>query len=136
MRQAVSTKDVLCMFRYRSYKTIEDLQKERNVNNNTLRFDGQIKWRKGGNIIQWSSHNQNAKAGTTIEHIAKAVFGDGNADTNDQCRFELFLFARQGPRLAQFKLVKQIIMEDLWSALTTVFGYPTFDTEKIERPNK
>ncbi|KAN0086359.1 hypothetical protein V8E54_000047 [Elaphomyces granulatus] len=106
-------------------KTIEDLQKERNANNNTLRFDGQIKWRKGGNIIQWSSRNENAKAGTTIEHIAMAVFGDENADTNDQCRFELFLFAGQGPRLAQFKLVKQIIMEDLWSALIIVLGSPS-----------
>jgi hypothetical protein len=61
-------------------KIIEDLQKERNnANNNMLRFDGRIKWRKGSNVIQWSSRNENAEAGTTIEHIAKAVFGDGNA---------------------------------------------------------
>ena len=102
------------------------------MDNNTLKSDGQIKWRKGGNIIQWSSR-EDAKAGTTIEHIKMAVFWNGNADTNDQCRFELFLFAGQAPRLAQFKLVEQIIMEYLWSALIIVFGYLMLDTEKIEK---
>jgi hypothetical protein len=88
------------------------------VENGELRFDGQIKWRKGGNTLQWSLRN--------MDVTKKAVFGNGDTTTNDDCREELALFTRTERRLGQFEIVKPVIYR-LWQALIDEFGYPTLE---------
>jgi len=95
-----------------------------------LIFNGQIKWRKGGNTIQWSERTVDARRGLTIKSIKKVVFGSGNQETNKQCHFGIISFAIKGQRAVQFEIIRDI-MEALWEGLIAVFGYPTFEKGKF-----
>ena len=83
-----------------------------------LKFDGQIKWCKGKNTLQWSE---------SIKSIKKAGFKSGNPTTNLECIGEMYYFASTKQRREQFQLVEQIIMNQLWPALIDKFGYPTME---------
>jgi hypothetical protein len=95
------------------------------MENGKLRFDGQIKWRKGENTLQWSEHHEDATTGRLIESTAKAVFGSGDLTTDRECRGEILMFALTEQRAEQFQMVRHIIMNQLWQALIDAFGYPT-----------
>lgn len=87
--------EVLCMFR--------------SMRGGKPTFNGQIKWRKGGNTIQWSERTVDARRGLVIESIKKAVFGSGNQGTNRQCKFRMILFATEGQRAVQFEMIRNIM---------------------------
>ena len=93
-------------------------------------FNGQIKWRKGGNTIQWSERTVDARRGLVIESIKKAVFGSGNQETNRLCQSRMLSFTTRGQRAVQYEMI-QDIMEALWEGLIAVFGYPTFEKEEF-----
>ena len=52
------------------------------MENDQLRFDGQIKWWKGEDTLQWSALKPGATTGKRVE---KAVFKSGNPATNLEC---------------------------------------------------
>jgi hypothetical protein len=55
------------------------------MENGELRFDGQIKWYKGKNTLQWSMYNKNVKTGRPALSTYKVVFGNGDLATDGQC---------------------------------------------------
>ena len=95
------------------------------MKNDKLRFDGQIKWCKGENTLQWSALHEEATTGRLIETIEKAVFKSGDPITNLECRRQILLFGGREQRVEQFQMVRHIIMDKLWQALIDAFGYPT-----------
>jgi hypothetical protein len=95
------------------------------MENDQLRFDGQIKWLKGEGTLQWSALKPGATTGKRITSVQKAVFKSGNPATNLKCLKQILSFARQEQRREQFQLVKHIIIDQLWPALIDHFGYPT-----------
>src|SRR5271156_5469707 len=94
------------------------------MENGELRFDGQIKWCKGENTIQWSAPEKHSTKGRSIMSIQKAVFGSGDLATNKACRNQILSFGSQKQRVEQFLMVEPIIFR-LWQALIDAFGYPT-----------
>ena len=111
-------------------KRSEDLLRAKEHARRQPTFDGQIKWRKGGNTIQWSERTVDARRGLVIESIEKAVFGSGNQGTNGQCQFRMISLATKGQRAVQFEMIRDII-EALWEGLIAVFSYPTFEKEEF-----
>src|SRR5271155_5391254 len=77
-------------------------QERRTVENGELRFNGQIKWSKGENTIQWSAPQKNPTPGRPNMSIQKAVFGSGDSTTNKVCRQQILSFASRKKRLEQF----------------------------------
>jgi len=60
----------------------------------------------------------------------KAVFQqDGTKNTDRLCRNEITLFGTEGDRAEQFEMVRNVIIDDLWRAVTFNFGYPKFEKE-------
>jgi hypothetical protein len=99
-------------------------QERRTMKNGELRFDGQIKWCKGENTIQWSAPEKTTTTGRPDMSTQKAVFGSGDSTTNKACRNEILSFGSQKQRVEQFLIVEPIIFR-LWQALIDAFGYPT-----------
>jgi hypothetical protein len=100
-------------------------QERRTMKNGELRFDGQIRWCKGENTIQWSEPKEDPTTGRRI--TKKAVFGSGDSTTDEVCRQLIIRFASQKQRREQFQIVRPIIFR-LWQALTDKFGYPAVET--------
>ena len=94
-------------------KRSENLLRAKELARRQPTFDGQIKWRKGGNTIQRSERTVDARRGLVIESIEKAVFGSGNQGTNGPCQFRMISFATKGQRAVQFEMTRDI-MEALW----------------------
>ena len=99
-------------------------QERRTMKNGELRFDGQIKWCKGENTIQWSEPEKTTTTGRPNMSTQKAVFGSGDSTTNEVCRKQMLSFASRKQRWEQFEIVQLIIIR-LWQALIDAFGYPT-----------
>jgi hypothetical protein len=98
------------------------------MENGELRFDGQIRWCKGENTIQWSVVREPSTKGKRTMSIQKAVFGSEDSTTNKVCRQQMLLFGSQKQRVEQFEMVRPIILR-LWRALIDAFGYPTLKNE-------
>src|SRR5271170_6245343 len=77
-------------------------QERRTMKNGELRFDGQIKWCKGENTVQWSAPEKHSTKGRSIMSIQKAVFGSGDLATNKACRNQILSFGSQKQRVEQF----------------------------------
>ena len=65
------------------------------MENGDLRFNGQIKWCKGENTLEWSMFNMDAPTGRLVKSAQKAVFGNGDSTTDDECRKQIVLFVSQ-----------------------------------------
>lgn len=91
-----------------------------------MKFNGLIKWRKGTNVLEWSTREKDARTGKLVDYTEKAVFTkSGTQATNVHCQNRMAYFASQKQRLEQFQIVREVIMDRLWQALIGAFGYPT-----------
>ena len=88
-----------------------------------LRFDYQIEWHNGRNILEWSAMKKDATTRKFIKSTEKAVFTrSGTQATNETCKWHVLLLAEQEQRVEQFNLVRGITMYQLWQALIRRFG--------------
>jgi hypothetical protein len=85
-----------------------------------------IKWRKGSNIIEWSQQHNNSLI------IQKAVFcRAGTLESDNVCRNDLVMFTELSiQRRDQFAWIENIIFEQLWGALISLYGYPELNGER------
>jgi hypothetical protein len=94
------------------------------MENGDLRFKSS--GARGRNTLEWSMFNMDARTGRLIKSIQKAVFGNGDSTTDDECRKQIVLFVSQKQRWEQFLIVRPIIFR-LWQALIDEFCYPTME---------
>lgn len=96
------------------------------MRNGKLRFDGQIKWPKGTNTIQWSEQLVDPATKEVVMSINMAVFADeGTKATNKRCKLRIPSFAMTGDRAEQYQRIHPVL-DQLWNALVHKFGSSTF----------
>lgn len=75
-----------------------------------MKFNGLIKWRKGTNVLEWSTREKDARTGKLVDYTEKAVFTkSGTQATNVHCQNRMAYFASQKQRLEQFQIVREVV---------------------------